>query len=443
MINFESLIFIGIESNGKKSDFILKNICGKTALEWMDITLHHAGISKRSIIVNKDCDVNNLNNNKWFVDNTKENLLSSALLHYLKKNVDELSENILLFFNNTPLIEIEDITRIVKLHKTKENVATVLYFKKRCENVINDLGEIVVSCFRVKDLLYLLEKLFKDVNINKVSIYDIIEFLKHQGSNVSECFSDNENKHLVVNNNIDYSKSLYFKRIDILNKLMSSEVVIIDPHTTYIDCQVELGKNTIVYPNTFIEGDTKIGSECVIGPNSTIRNSQVGSKSQIIDSIVLDSTIGTQTKFIRSISSDSIVGNSNDIGPFSNIRMESILGDNLRIGNFVEIKKSYIEDDVKAAHLAYLGDSEVGKNVNIGCGVITVNYDGVNKHKTTIMENAFIGCNTNLLAPITIERNAIVAAGSTITDNVPEDSLALARSRQVIKEGWVIKRNKR
>jgi bifunctional UDP-N-acetylglucosamine pyrophosphorylase/glucosamine-1-phosphate N-acetyltransferase len=200
---------------------------------------------------------------------------------------------------------------------------------------------------------------------------------------------------------------------------MYSGVTIIDPDSTYIDDSVKIGRDTVIYPNTYLEGGTVIGSNCTIGPNS-----------RIIDSTVRNNVIVESSKVI-----ESCIDDGTSVGPFAYLRPGSNLGKNVKIGDFVEVKKSIIGDNSKSSHLAYIGDAEVGKNVNIGCGVVFVNYDGKKKHKTIVGDGAFVGSNSNLVAPVTIEKGGYVAAGSTITEDVKEGDLAIARARQVNKEG--------
>lgn len=184
---------------------------------------------------------------------------------------------------------------------------------------------------------------------------------------------------------------------------------------------VKIGKGTLILPNTIIIGSTVIGCDCVIGPNSYIKDGTVG------DNVILDNVKLT----------DSEVESGVDCGPFVHIRAGSRLCKNVHIGDFVEVKNSVVGDGTKSAHLTYIGDSDVGENVNFGCGTVTVNYDGKNKHRCKIGNNVFLGCNTNLIAPVEIGDYAFTAAGSTITDDVPENSLAVARARQENKNGWV------
>ncbi|HAA64300.1 MAG TPA: bifunctional UDP-N-acetylglucosamine diphosphorylase/glucosamine-1-phosphate N-acetyltransferase GlmU, partial [Thermoanaerobacter sp.] len=183
----------------------------------------------------------------------------------------------------------------------------------------------------------------------------------------------------------------------------------------------------VILPGCVIEGKTKIGSDCEIGPNCRIVDSEIGDGCSVTYSVILSSKIGNNVK----------------IGPFAHIRPETVIQSNVKIGDFVEIKKSIIDEGSKVPHLTYVGDAEVGKNVNMGCGSITVNYDGKQKYKTVIGDNVFVGCNVNLVAPVKIGNNAYIAAGSTITENVPEGALAIARSRQTNKEGWVQERIKK
>ena len=201
---------------------------------------------------------------------------------------------------------------------------------------------------------------------------------------------------------------------------MLNGVTIIDPSNTYIDDEAVIGCDTVIYPGTVIQGNTKIGENCEIGPSSTITNT----------------VIGNNTVFKNSVATDASIGNNTTVGPFAYIRPNSDIRDHVKIGDFVEIKNSVIDDGTKVSHLTYIGDSDVGKGINFGCGTITVNYDGKNKFRTVIEDNAFIGCNTNLVAPVKVGKGAFIAAGSTITDDVDNDSLAIARSRQTVKKDW-------
>ena len=209
--------------------------------------------------------------------------------------------------------------------------------------------------------------------------------------------------------------------------LMAEGVTIIDPETVYIDAGVQIGADTIIYPSVQLYGQTAIGNEATIHSFSRISDSRIGARSVVLEGcIVVDSTVGEDVS----------------IGPYAHLRMGTTVADTARVGNFVEIKKSSLGVGTKSMHLAYLGDATIGKNVNIGAGVITCNYDGVKKHPTIIEDGAFVGTDSQLIAPVRIGKEAYVAAGSSITEDVPPESLAVARGRQVNKEGWVKRRKK-
>jgi bifunctional UDP-N-acetylglucosamine pyrophosphorylase/glucosamine-1-phosphate N-acetyltransferase len=197
-------------------------------------------------------------------------------------------------------------------------------------------------------------------------------------------------------------------------------VNIISIKDTYIDCTAEIGKGTLLEPNTYIYGDTKIGEDCKIMSGTRIENSVIGDNTTVNASEIFESTAGKNCA----------------IGPNAHIRPKSQIGDNVRIGNFVEIKKSVIGDGSKVAHLTYIGDGIVGKNCNIGCGVVFANFDGKDKHTVTVGDKAFIGSNSSLIAPLSIGENAFVGAGSVITEDVPAGALAIARARQAVKPEW-------
>lgn len=203
-------------------------------------------------------------------------------------------------------------------------------------------------------------------------------------------------------------------------RLMLSGVRILNPESVRIGCDVSVGCNTVIYPNTILEGNTKIGKNCIIGPNSRICDCKIGDGTEVQSSVATESEIGDNTS----------------VGPFAYIRPNSKIGNNIKVGDFVEVKNATIGNNTKLAHLTYVGDADVGERVNFGCGTVVVNYDGAHKHRTTIGDDCFIGCNTNLVSPVKINNGAYTAAGSTITDEVPENALAIARARQVNKTGW-------
>ncbi|MEG0829793.1 MAG: UDP-N-acetylglucosamine diphosphorylase [Anaerovoracaceae bacterium] len=213
-------------------------------------------------------------------------------------------------------------------------------------------------------------------------------------------------------------------RLEINIGHMENGVNFVDLRTAYIDETVKIGRGTTIGPCVILEGNVTIGKDSTIGQNSKIVDSVIGEATIIENSVIMKSKVGDKTS----------------VGPFAYIRPDSEVGNGCKVGDFVEIKNSTMGDGSKAAHLTYVGDADLGKNINLGCGVVFVNYDGSNKYRTTVKDGAFIGCNTNLVSPVVIEEKAYIAAGSTVTRNVPGGALYVARSKGKLLEGWVEKR---
>lgn len=209
--------------------------------------------------------------------------------------------------------------------------------------------------------------------------------------------------------------------------LYADGVDIWDFDNCYVGPFAEVSSGAVLMPGTILKGITKIASGAVIGPNSMLENAVVGEDSTVNASQIYDSTVGKNT----------------NVGPFAYIRPHCTVGDDIKVGDFVELKNSTIGDGTKISHLTYVGDSDLGRRINLGCGTVTVNYDGKSKYRCTVGDDSFIGCNTNMIAPVTIGKGSYVAAGSTITSDVPENSLAIARARQENKDGWAEERRKK
>ena len=205
---------------------------------------------------------------------------------------------------------------------------------------------------------------------------------------------------------------------------MQKGVMLVDPNTTHISPKAKLEPGCTILPGCMIHGSSTVASGAVIGPNTWLKSAHIGENVTVNASQVIESTVGKNTT----------------VGPFAYIRPGCTIGEKARIGDFVELKNSTIGDGTKVSHLTYIGDSDFGKGINVGCGVVTVNYDGKKKYRTTVEDNAFVGCNVNLVSPVTVRKGAYLAAGSTITEEVPEDSLVVARARAVVKPLWAKKR---
>lgn len=349
----------------------------------------------------------------------------------------------LVVCGDTPLLTAETIQAVIDKHIEEQAKVTILtaiheqpdgygrvirndqgYVEKIVEHKDAGPDELKVKeintgtyCFDNQALFAALEKVTNDNAQGEYYLPDVIEILKNEGHRVAAYCTEDISETLGVNDRVALAKAERIMRKRINEYHMKNGVTIIDPEHTYIEANVKIGQDTVIYPGTVIAGATQIGENCLIGPNTEIRNSQIGSDTTVHHSAVFDSKIGSEVQ----------------IGPFAHIRPESDIHDRTRIGNFVEIKKSRLGKGTKVSHLSYIGDAEVGRDVNVGCGSITVNYDGQNKFKTIIKDGAFIGCNSNLIAPVTIGEGAYIAAGSTITDDVPGEALSIARARQVNK----------
>ncbi|RDI38408.1 bifunctional UDP-N-acetylglucosamine diphosphorylase/glucosamine-1-phosphate N-acetyltransferase GlmU [Falsibacillus pallidus] len=280
-------------------------------------------------------------------------------------------------------------------------------------------------CFDNQYLFNALKNVSNENSQGEYYLPDVVEILKDQGEIVSAYSTDEFAETLGVNDRVALSEAENFMKKRINEEHMRGGVTIIDPANTYIAADVEIGRDTVLYPGTVLKSGTVIGEDCKIGPNSEIENC----------------TIGNGTVIRQSVAADSSIGSDVNIGPFAHIRPQSSIHDEVKIGNFVEIKKSTFGKGSKASHLSYIGDAEVGSDVNLGCGSITVNYDGKNKFLTKIEDGVFVGCNSNLVAPVNIGKGAYIAAGSTITEDVPGEALSIARARQVNKEDYVSKLN--
>lgn len=277
-----------------------------------------------------------------------------------------------------------------------------------------------IFCFKNKLLFENLKEIGNENVQNEYYLTDLVEIFNRKQLRVNAMIVKDPQETMGVNDRIDLAKAQKWMTRHECEKHMRNGVTIIDPDTTYIDVDVEIGQDSIIYPNVIIQGETKIGANVTILSNSFLRNAVIADNVTIDSSKIVESSVGAHTT----------------IGPMSHLRNHTEIGENCRIGNFVEFKNSHFGNGSKCAHLTYVGDADVGSGVNFGCGVVTVNYDGKHKYRTTIKDGAFIGSNCNLIAPVTIGENALLAAGSTITDSVNDGDMGIARSRQQIKVGY-------
>lgn len=364
-----------------------------------------------------------------------------------KPVLGDFDGTIVLMCGDTPLVTEDTIKALLNEHATTGAAATVL--TAHMENptgygrIIRDEEGKVLRIVEQKDgtpdelavqeintgmyafdsqkLWPCLAQLSDDNAQGELYITDVVGILVNAGERVSAYMTMDEDESLGVNSRIQLAEAERILRNRKLRELMDAGVTIIDPATTYVAPEVVVGSDTILHPGTILEGNTVIGKECEIGPHTRFTNVKVG------DNNVIHFTYAH----------DCEIKNGTDIGPYVHLRPNTVIGDKVHIGNFVEVKNSIVGEGTKFPHLSYIGDSDVGGGVNIGCGTITVNYDGKIKHRTRIDDGAFVGCNTNLVAPVHVGSYSYIGAGSTITKDVPDKALAVGRARQMIKENWV------
>ena len=436
-----------IKSNLPK---VLHKVCGKEMVNHVVDILRKAEINDVNLIIGKGAElVKAKTGNRNVSYSLQEEQLGTG--HAVKCALDFLKGKegtVAVLCGDAPLITEETIKRLFKEHDQNNNKVTLLSSilddATGYGRIIRDGSEVIkivehkdcneeelkvkemnagVYCFDIVALLEALDKLSNNNSQGEYYLTDVIEILKGQGKRVGAVVTNFEET-MGVNSRAQLAQVEHELRKRINLKHLDNGVTLIDPSNTYIGVDVVIGKDTIIYPNNVIEGNTVIGEGGILYPNSRINNSTISENVEIQSSVVLESTIGRNTT----------------VGPFAYIRPESVIGNNVRVGDFVEIKKSTIGDNTKVSHLTYVGDAEVGEGCNFGCGTVTVNYDGKNKNKTIIGNNSFIGCNTNLISPVTVEDNTYIAAGSTITDDVKSGELAVARAKQRNIPGWVERR---
>jgi bifunctional UDP-N-acetylglucosamine pyrophosphorylase / glucosamine-1-phosphate N-acetyltransferase len=376
-----------------------------------------------------------------FVEQT-EQLGTGHAIQQLLPHLQGFQGDLLVLNGDVPLLRSQTLKQLVEIHQHHKNSATLLTanlpnpqgYGRVFTDSYNLVKQIVehrdctqeqkqnqrinagVYCFNWPDLEKILPELKADNDQKEYYLTDTVNFLNPvmavDVEDYQEILGINDRKHLATASDILQTR--------IKDEWMAAGVTLIDQNSITIDDTVKLQPNVIIEPQTHLRGKTAIAAGSRIGPGSLIENSQIGENTTVLYSVI----------------SDSIVAENSRIGPYAHLRGHAEVGANCRVGNFVELKNSQIGDRTNVAHLSYLGDATLGDKVNIGAGTITANYDGVNKHKTTIGDRSKIGANTVLVAPITVGEDVTVAAGSAVTEDVPNDCLVIARSRQIVKPGW-------
>lgn len=448
------LILAGGKGKRMKSDLpkVLHKVCGKEMINHVIDVMRKADFQDVNVIIGKGADqVKAATKDRNITYSFQgEQLGTGHAVMCAKDFLKDKDGIVAIFAGDAPLISDETVKKFIKFHEQGKYKATLLtsilehpdgYGRiirnsedcvekivehKDCSSEELTIKEVnaAMYCFDIKTLLRGLDKIKNDNAQKEYYLTDMIEIIRASGEKVG-AIPINFEETLGVNSRVQLSEVESIMRKRINNRHMENGVTIIDPNCTYIGEDVQIERDTIIYPGNVIEGLSVIKKGCILYPNSRIVDSIIDDNVIIQSSVILESKIGKNTT----------------VGPFAYIRPESNIGTEVRIGDFVEIKKSKIGDHTKVSHLTYIGDAEVGSDCNFGCGTVVVNYDGKEKHKTIIGNNSFIGCNTNLVSPVEVEDNTYIAAGSTITEKVPEGSLAIARAKQVNKKDWVSKKN--
>lgn len=427
---------------------VLHEVGGKAMLNYVISASEAAGADDIAVIVGYKADIVKaaLPENLTAIEQ-KEQLGTGHAVLQAQPFFENFNGNVLVLVGDAPLVRKETLEELVKAHEDGGFSATVLTavfddptgygrIVKKGDELIKivehkdateeerNIKEINsgMYCFDAQALKAALQAINSDNVQGEYYLTDTIEILRGMGKKVGSYPTPDVDDIAAVNSKVQLAEIGKIMRRRINTSLMEAGAIIIDPENTYLSAETKVGKDTVVYPGVITEGRVVIGENCIIGHNSRIVNSTIADGVDIQISTILDSFVDENTH----------------VGPYAYLRPNSHIGKNVKVGDFVEVKNSVMKDGAKASHLTYIGDAEVGKNVNLGCGTVFVNYDGTNKYRTVVEDNCFIGCNSNLVSPVTVKEGSYVAAGSTITDDVPEDTLAVARARQVNKEGYAL-----
>lgn len=354
---------------------------------------------------------------------------------------------VLVICGDTPLLRAETIRRLIDECREAKAAAAVLtavmddpfgygrvlrddagHMTRIVEQKDGTADELAVReintgtyCFEISSLLAALPKLNCQNAQGEYYLTDVFEILIQSGQIVLPIVAPDADETMGVNSRAQLAAASAILRRRKAEELMAAGVTLIDPAAVYIEQDVEIGQDTVIYPGTILQGKVIIGEHCVIGPDTQLTNVRCGNGNQLN----------------RVYAHNCTMGDNNEIGPFVHLRPDTRLANGVKIGNFVEVKNSNVGNGTKLPHLIYCGDSDLGEAVNFGCGTVTVNFDGKEKHRCQIDDHAFIGCNTNLVAPVHIGERAFTAAGSTVTKDVPANALAVARAKQKNIEDWV------
>ena len=383
----------------------------------------------------------------------KEQLGTAHAVSVAKTVLQKEMDNDLLIMNgDLPLIRSETLKPMIQFHREKAHSLTFLttdlddpagfgrvtLSEDKTLKIIEEkdatpaqrkMKEVNVGIylFRVRDLLKGLSQVSNKNKKGEYYLTDMIEVLSRSGRKVGKYKTRNAEEIVGVNDRFELARAIDVLRLRKIRALTEKGVTVYDPSATWIDMDVKVGRDTVIYPSVILEGETVIGSHCTLYPHVHLIDTRVGKRVKLLSSSMIE---------------QSVIHDDARVGPFTHLRPKTIIRQGAKVGNFVEMKNTDFGRGSKAGHLTYLGDADIQRDVNIGAGTITCNYDGTRKSKTRIEAGAFIGSGTELIAPLKIGKKAYVGAGSTITKNVSPEALAVSRSRQVEKPGWVKRKKK-
>ena len=425
---------------------VLHRVLGKPMVQWVIDCLTAAGVTDKITVLGHGAEqvATVVAEQTSIVYQTEQLGTGHAVMQGVKALGTE-NDCVIVICGDTPLLQADTIKSLLAKHNAEKNMVTVLTAQAsdptgygrivrngaQIEAIVEQkdateeektITEINTGtyCFNQQFLLQYLPTLTTNNAQKEYYLTDLIKIANQNQFPVGGYQLDDFSESLGVNNRVQLAQAEQVLRQRKCNEVMLAGVTLIDPASTYIGADVVIGNDTIIYPNVVLEGATVIGSDNIIGMNCRFVDSIIGDNNDIQSTTIVESTVGNECK----------------IGPMAYLRPGTVLADQVKIGDFVEVKKSKIGTGTKIPHLSYVGDAVVGSSVNIGCGTITCNYDGVNKYQTTIKDNAFIGSNTNLVAPVVVEEKAFIGAGSTITKDVPADTLAVVRGELRLKDDW-------
>ena len=428
---------------------VLHKVCGKPLSKWVIDASKAAGADKVCAVVGHKAETV-----KEVLGDVCEFALQAEQKgtgHAVMQAIDVIKNSkgeVVILNGDTPLITAETINKAIEYHKNNGNQATVItailddatgYGRivrdndgsvlkiveqkdaSEEEKKINEVNS-GMYVFDAQSLVYALDKITPNNAQGEYYLTDTLEILLSAGKKIGGYAISDNDEIRGINDRVQLNEAEKIMQKRINEYHMRNGVTMRNPESVYIEDGVEIGNDTEICQNVTIKSGTKIGSDCVIGSGSMLDGAVIHDGVDVLSSVILESEVDEGTH----------------VGPFAYIRPNCHVGKEVKVGDFVELKNSNIDDGTKISHLTYIGDSDVGKRVNFGCGTVTCNYDGKKKYRTTIGDDCFVGCNTNFVSPINVGDGVYIAAGSTITEDIPENSLSIARARQVNKEGWAL-----